>query len=202
MSDSIVDPAGGAGGDELKPPAAPGLEAVIDNPEGFLRKKNELESEVKTLKTKLSAYEKAEAQKREQEAKDRGEYQKLLDQREKENQILIKQNKEYRIAAAATVKGLIDPDYVRIIADQVSDDFANLDEVLDGLKTKKSYLFGQTAAPFEPPPDTDKSKAPANRQVKIWTDAEIAALSKEDFEKYKKEIISQQMKGFQDSLKV
>ena len=189
---------GGAAPGDLKPPTALGL--VVDNPEGVLNKNKELLAELNKAKSKLNAFEQAEAQKREQEAKDKGEYQKLLDEREKENKTLKQQIKESRIQVQAIQKGLVDPDYVALIASQVSDDMANLDEVLDGLKVKKPFLFGQTATPFTPPADTDKGKAPASKPGRIWTEAEVAALSKEDFAKYQKEIISQQVQGLVKSI--
>jgi len=193
---NVDDQAGSAGTDDLKSPAALGLVDSVTNPEGVLRKKNELEIELKKAKSKLNAYEQAEAQKREQDAKDKGEYQKLLEAKEKETLTLRQQVKESRIMVEAVNRyGLNVPDYVKVIVDQVSDDLGNLDEVLAGIKAKYPPMFGQTVTPFTPPADTDKAKASGNKPPRIWTDPEIKALSKEDFAKYQKEIIQQQVQG-------
>jgi len=170
--------------------------ASVTNPEGVLKKNNELLAELKKANAKLSEYQTAEQKKQEQEAKDKGEYKKLLDEKEHENRTLKQQVKESRIMVEAVNRyGLNVPDYVKVIVDQVSDDLGNLDEVLAGIKAKYPPMFGQTVTPFTPPVDTDKNKASGNKPPRIWTDAEVAALSKEDFAKYQKEIIQQQVQG-------
>lgn len=59
-------------------------EPLIKDPEAFLRKHNELLAETKTAKAKLKEFQEKERLKEEEEAKKRGDYEKLIKDRDEE----------------------------------------------------------------------------------------------------------------------
>lgn len=59
-------------------------EPLIKDPEAFLRKHNELLAETKTAKAKLKEFQEKERLKEEEEAKKRGDYEKLVKDRDEE----------------------------------------------------------------------------------------------------------------------
>ena len=199
MGDMNTDQKGGsAGPNDPKSQAAPGPEVVINDPVAVLQKNKELLTEKEQLKARLNKLEAEEQKRQEDEAKKRGDYEKLLTDKDAKIKETMAENKRLRIGLEATKLGLIDTDYIKIIADTVADDFTNLTEVMTNLKTTKPYLFGQAAATTTTAvnlPGMDKGKTPPAAAGKIFTKADLSAMKPAEYAANKAVILEQFRQG-------
>lgn len=184
---------GGVVDDGLKSTAVPGPDQSSAEVERLKNHLKTLLAENKKTKEERDALRAAKQALDEAEAKKRGDYEELLKKKDNDLNSALGQIKKLTIANKAENMGLMDPDYVEILSKKIGDDFANLDEVFSELKTQKPFLFRDATPP--PPPGTDKRKSPALSIGEQWTEARIASLSKEDFEKHKSEIVNAMLQG-------
>lgn len=127
----------------------------------------EIENKLKDAESKLKAFEDAEKKKAEDEARSKGEFEKLLStEKEEKNRILTEKTElEKRVARerleAKALKEILkfspnDPEDVLRFVDLATlsiDDsghVANLKESVEKLKTEKPYLFGKTSNSANP----------------------------------------------------
>ena len=176
---SPVEPGSGNGGADVA-----GLKAKIE----------ELLTEKKSIAAKLAKAEQAEQKRIEEEAKKRGDFEALVTAREAELAEARERIKLMQIESKAKDAGLIDADYLSLIAGQVDDDMANLPEIMAELREKKPYLFRQQqTAPL--PPNVDRSKGSHPQPGKVFHVNDVASMSQAEYEKHREQILESHRLG-------
>ena len=158
--------------------------AQVRDAEGVMAKNKELLGEIAGLKKKLSSFESKSDKEKEDKLKEEGKLKELLEKKEGESKTLRERIKRAELKAATRKYGLVDDDYIDILAKSVefdeSDQPINLDEVFAALKEKKPYLFTQPAP--DPKPGTTNNNA-SWKGGHIFTRAEVESMTKDDLEK-------------------
>jgi len=158
--------------------------AQVRDAEGVMAKNKELLGEIAGLKKKLSSFESKSDKEKEDKLKEEGKLKELLEKKEGESKTLRERIKRAELKAATRKYGLVDDDYIDILAKSVefdeSDQPTNLDEVFAALKEKKPYLFTQPAP--DPKPGTTNNNA-SWKGGHIFTRAEVESMTKDDLEK-------------------
>jgi len=156
----------------------------VQNADGVMAKNKELLGEIAGLKKKLSSFESKSDKEKEDKLKEEGKLKELLEKKEGESKTLRERIKRAELKAATRKYGLVDDDYIDILAKSVefdeSDQPINLDEVFAALKEKKPYLFTQPAP--DPKPGTTNNNA-SWKGGHIFTRAEVESMTKDDLEK-------------------
>lgn len=169
-----------------------------DNVDGLVAKNKELLGELKKLKGKLSSFESEATKRDEAKLKDEGKLKELLDKRTAEAEAKTERVRRAELKAAAVQNGLIDMDYVDILAKRVefdeNDQPTNVEDVFKELREAKPYLFKQPEA--TPAPGTaNKSAASWKPGGKTLTLGEVKAMSQEDVLKNQDQILKQAFAG-------
>jgi hypothetical protein len=199
MGESIDNRDGSANPESLKSPVVPGLDADRVNVEGVLAKNKELLAENAEFKKKLKALEDKDAQAQEAEAKKRGDYERLLTERETRLKTVEGENKLLKVGLESVSKhDVVDYDAVRLFMDKVTDDLSNLPEIIEAEKQAHPWIFKSSQTPgFIPPVPTNKDKGTPANIGKIWTRAELAGMKpgSAEFETNKAAIFEQYRRG-------
>ncbi len=164
-----------------------------DNVEGVLAKNKELLGEVKKLKSKLSTFESEAAKRDDAKLKEEGKLKELLDKKEVALQAKQDRIRKAELKAIAVQNGLIDMDYIDILAKKVEFDEndlpTNVEDVFKELRESKPYLFKQEAQPTAPG-TANKSAATWKPGGKGFTPGDIKAMSPDEIIKNQSQIIS------------
>lgn len=155
----------------------------------------EVLKEKKSMQKKLAEYEsKAKAEADAKMAAD-GKIQELLDQEKAAKAKAFDRLKMAELKFAATKSGMIDPDYLKILIDQVEFDAEgipqNVDAFFASLKETKPHLFGQT----DQAPGHENSGGKAWRPGGKYTEKQISEMSNEEFLKNFPDIQNQMKQG-------
>jgi len=178
------------------PKGQPDPAAQVRDAEGVMAKNKELLGEIAGLKKKLSSFEAKSDKEKEDKLKEEGKLKELLEKKEGESKTLRERIKRAELKAATRKFGLVDDDYIDILAKSVefdeNDQPTNLDEVFTALKEKKPYLFAQPEP--DPKPGTNNTGA-SWKSGHVFTEAEVKAMNKEDLNKNWPEIEKQMGAG-------
>lgn len=169
------DPAG-------DPKGQPDPAAQVRDAEGVMAKNKELLGEIAGLKKKLSSFESKSDKDKEDKLKEEGKLKELLEKKEGESKTLRERIKRAELKAATRKFGLVDEDYIDILAKSVefdeNDQPTNLDEVFAALQKNKPYLFVQPEP--DPKPGT-KNTGASWKGGHVFTKAEVEAMNKDNF---------------------
>lgn len=183
----------GASGGQPNPAAQGG-----DNVEGLLAKNKELLGELKKARGKLATFEGEAAKRDEAKLKEEGKLKELLEKKEADLKAKQERIRKAELKAAAVQHGLIDMEYVDILAKKIefdeNDQPTNVEDVFKELKEAKPYLFGKTD-PAPPPGTANKNAAGWKPGGKNFTKSEIQAMSQTEFEKAWPDIQTQMAAG-------
>jgi len=156
----------------------------------------ELLKEKKAAQRKLAEFESKAKAESDQKLIEDGKLKELYEGEKAARLKALDRVKMAELKAAATKSGMIDPDYLKILIDQVEFDAdgipQNVDSFFDSLKEKKPHLFAQEIPP---------APGHANAGGKPWkpgsqyTEKQIAAMSNEEFLKVFPDIQDQMKQG-------
>jgi hypothetical protein len=199
MADENKDAAAVQGAPDASQEGQPdGAKPDAGNVDGLLAKNKELLGELKKIKGKLSAFEGAADKDKEAKLKEEGKLKELLDKKEGEIKAVRDRARRAELKAAARLYGLVDDEYIEILAKQVefeeNDIPTNVEDVFKDLQEKKPYLFKQ---PDAPPPAGTVNKGASGWKTggKYFTKSEVLAMSPEERAKNWPEISRQERAG-------
>lgn len=161
----------------------------VRDAEGVMAKNKELLGEIAGLKKKLSSFESKSDKEKEDKLKEEGKLKELLEKKEGESKTLRERIRRAELKAATRKFGLVDDDYIDILAKSVefdeNDQPTNLDEVFTTLKEKKPYLFAQPEP--EPKPGTNNTGA-SWKGGHVFTIQDLQTMTPEERNKNRAEI--------------
>ena len=200
MADENKDDAAVQGASDASHEGQPdGAKPDAGNVDGLLAKNKELLGELKKIKSKLSTFESAADKEKEAKLKDEGKLKELLDKKEGEIKAVRDRARRAELKAAARLHGLVDDEYIEILAKQVEFDEndipTNVEAVFKDLQEKKPYLFKQPDAPAPAGTVNKGASGWKTGSGKYFTKSEVNAMSPEERAKNWPEISKQMMAG-------
>jgi hypothetical protein len=174
------------------------VEQLREKLERVVAHNTELLGDLKKHKNKLSTFESAADKDKEAKLKEEGKLKELLDKKEGEIKAVRDRARHAELKAAARLHGLVDDEYIEILAKQVEFDEndipTNVGDVFKDLQEKKPYLFKQPDAPV-PPGTANRSASGWRPGGKNFTQSEVDTMSPAELDKAWPEILKQMQAG-------